>query len=226
MKRSFVLLWFCLCVSAASHAQSSGIGILPAINLNAKINEAWRFNVRVESRQALASAEQGFPSELNYRYLLTDYSTLVSRKIGLNNSLAAGYLMRVEEGAIDHRLIQQFTLIQRFATFRLAHRFGSDQTFGNVEPTFRFRYRAAVEIPLNGQSVDPREGYIKVGHEYLFSLQATEAQVEMRLIPFYGYMIDERNKIEAGIDYRRANIGGDLTSSSYWWSIGWFLHID
>lgn len=57
----------------------------------------------------MATGAGEFPSDFKYGYLLTDYSAMVSRKIGLNNTLAGGYLVRVEDDAVEHRLIQQFT---------------------------------------------------------------------------------------------------------------------
>jgi hypothetical protein len=222
MRSLGVLILLCFSANVALQAQVSGAGVLPAVNLNVKVNDLYRLNFRVESRQALATGGGEFPSEFDYRYLLTDYSAMVSRKIGLNNTLAGGYLVRVEDGAVEHRVIQQLTLLQRVAAFRLAHRFSTDQTFGEAQPTFRLRYRAAVEFPLNGQSVDARESYIKLNHEYLLEWQGGASRVEMRIVPFYGYAIDKQNKIEVGIDYRRANLGAPLQRATYWLSIGWF----
>lgn len=112
--------------------------------------------------------------------------------------------------------------MQRFASFRLAHRFSTDQTFGDEQPVFRLRYRAAIELPLNGQTVDAGESYIKFNHEYLLEWQGGATAVEMRIVPFYGYAIDRKNKVEAGIDYRRANLGTQAQRATYWLSLGWF----
>lgn len=222
MRKFLVVIFLCLSALGVVRAQDSLAGILPAVNLNAKLDDTWRLNLRIESRQALATGAGEFPSDFKYRYLLTDYSAMVSRKIGLNNTLAGGYLVRVEDDARAHRLIQQFTIMQRFASFRLAHRFSTDQTFGDEQPVFRLRYRAAVELPLNGQTVDAGESYIKFNHEYLLEWQGGATAVEMRIVPFYGYAIDKKNKVEVGIDYRRAILGTQAQHATYWLSLGWF----
>ncbi len=222
MRSLCLLVFLCIAPQALLLAQGSRGGLLPAVNINVKANAQWRLNFRAESRQNLATGIGEFPTEFRYRYVLTDYSAMVSRKVGLNNTLAGGYLLRVEDGDLSHRLIQQFTLLQRFPSFRLAHRFSTDQTFGEGLPEFRLRYRAAAEIPLNGQSVDPGEGYVKLNHEYLVAWEGATTEVEMRIVPFYGYAIDKQNKLEVGIDYRRANLGGSSARATYWLSIGWF----
>lgn len=203
------------------------VGLMPSVNLNARLAGDWRLNFRMESRQLLREGIFGAPTKGRYRYDLTDFIALGSRRIGLNNSLAVGYLLRVEQDEIVHRLIQQFTMVQRFPAFRIAHRISTDQTFRSDEATeYRLRYRLTPEIPLNGQSIDPGEFYLKVNHEYLQSLQEGEYDLEIRMVPLLGYEFSKNNKLEGGLDYRINSFISGNARNSFWICLHWFFSID
>jgi hypothetical protein len=160
-------------------------------------------------------------------YILTDISLIIARKVGLNSRIAGGYLMRFEEGAFTYRFIQQYVIVQKLSGFRLAHRFLSDQTFmANEEPEFRLRYRITSEIPLNGESVDPGEYYLKINNEYINSVQALTYDLEIRLVPVIGYDITPRLKIETGLDYRVNSFLTNTTRHSYWISLNFFVELE
>ncbi len=206
-------------------AQSSfQFGILPAINLNKKLENNWKVNLKLESRQLLKEGNWRDENETNYEYVLTDIALVVSKKVGLNNSLAGGYLLRIRDNQIFHRLIQQFAYNRQYSSLRLTQRFSTDQTFANdVATTWRFRYRIGAEFPLNGQSVDPQEFYLKINHEYLGALEEKEWGLELRLVPLLGYEFNDNNKLETGLDYRLDSfINGD-SRHRFWINVNWFL---
>ncbi|HBH07715.1 MAG TPA: hypothetical protein DDX92_14055 [Flavobacteriales bacterium] len=210
------------------YAQSSfEAGTLPSVNLNTRISGPWRFNFKWESRQVLYRGIFGENKQWDAFYERSDFSGVFSRKVGLNNSIAAGYLIRFVEDRIVHRTIQQFTLVQYFTGFRLAHRFSTDQTFIPDIPTIsRYRYRISVENPLNGQEVDPKEFYLKVNNEYLFIHSKRNNGLEIRIVPVLGYNFSDRNKLEAGIDYRLAGlINSEIRTHDYWLTIGWYVKL-
>lgn len=199
---------------------------MPSINLNYKFKKNWSANFKIESRQLLQRGEFNGDPDKSYEYVLTDYSMLTAKKIGLNSRLSGGYLFRWRERQSIHRLIQQFTIIQRLATLRLAHRVVTDQTFSDADdPEFRLRYRLATEIPLNGQSADPKELYIKINNEYLNSLQSGEYDLEIRLVPLLGYAATEKQKVEVGLDYRVNSFLDKNARHSFWVSLNWFVDI-
>jgi hypothetical protein len=106
----------------------------------------------------------------------------------------------------------------------LAHRFVTDQTFSPLEaPVFRLRYRLTSEIPLNGESVDPGELYLRINNEYLNSVQGGEYDLEIRLVPLLGYEINNRFKVESGLDYRVNSFLASKTRHSYWMTINFFV---
>lgn len=217
------LIQFSNTVFAQSTFQMGG---LPSLNFNKKLKNDWSLNSKIESRLLFQRGEINGDVHKNFNYVLTDFSLIGAKKIGLNSRIAGGYLIRSEEGVLNHRFIQQYVIVQKLSGFRLAHRFLSDQTFSASEaPEFRLRYRITSELPLNGESVDPGEYYLKINNEYINSLQAMEYDLEIRLIPLIGYDISERFKIETGLDYRVNSFLTNNTRHSYWMTLNFFIEI-
>lgn len=209
------------------YAQSTyQLGGLPSLNLNTKLKNDWSLNTKIESRQLFQRGEINGNAEKEYKYVLTDFSVITAKKVGLNSRIAGGYLIRFRGGELYHRLIQQYVIVQKMSGFRLAHRVLSDQTFAKIEkPEIRFRYRITSEIPLNGESVDPNEFYVKLNNEFINSFQALEYDLEIRLIPLLGYDITDNFKIESGLDYRVNSFLNNSTKHGYWMTINLFIDI-
>lgn len=201
-------------------------GGLPSLNLNSKLKNDWTFNTKIESRQLFQTREFNGNVDKDYDYVLTDFSLIAAKKVGLNSRVAGGYLIRIEDGELFHRFIQQYVMVQRLSGFRLAHRFLSDQTFSKSEkPEIRLRYRITAEIPLDGQEVDQGEFYVKINNEYVNSLQAMEYDLEIRLVPLLGYDMADNFKIETGLDYRINSFLKNKTRHSYWMVLNFFIEI-
>lgn len=223
--RKIVILVLCL-LSGTSWGQSTYVtGLLPSVNINQKLADPWRLNYKVESRLSAAKGNFSESFRVAPRHLLTDVSALISRKTGLNNTLAAGYLVRLEEGETGHRLLQQYTMVRKYATFRVGHRIATDQTFINNESAeVRLRYRVTFDIPLNGQEVDDGEFYLKINQELLNSLKGGAYDLEVRLVPLLGYAINDASKVELGLDYRlRRFLKGGPADHSLWMPLTWFI---
>ncbi len=195
MRRFFIFFIFPLIIPLANSAQNTiDIGLIPSLNINKKLEKDWSLNFKAESKQALIS--DGF----NYDYLQTEVSFIAAKKIGINTKLAAGYLLKIDGEVIKNRAIQQ---IRRYSDFKLSHRFSADQTFETDDYTeFRFRYRVSTEIPLEGQSLDPKEFFIKLNNEYLNSIYQKQYDLEIRGAALLGYSLTLNSKFEIGADYR------------------------
>ncbi len=224
--RSTAFLFLCL-LSSNLWAQSSYVtGLLPSLNINQRIDKHWKVNYKVESRLLGSEGRFSEPAPLSVRHNLTDLSVIFSRDVGLNNSLAGGYLLRLEKGGPGQRLIQQYTLVRSYDYFRLAQRFSSDQTFSKEEAAeVRLRYRISFDIPLNGQEVDAREFYLKINNEYLNSLQEGSYGLEIRLVPSLGFAFNDNNKVELGVDYRFADFLSGPSENSFWLPLTWYIKI-
>ena len=203
------------------------IGTLPSVNISTNVNENYGLNFKSEFRQVFAAGFMGDEPIFDHRYIHTDLSIMASRKVGIENKVAAGYLIRMrEDGKNLHRLTQQIALMSHIKGFRLAHRIRADETFHvNSEPRFRLRYRAAADFALKGVTIDPREFYIKLTNEYVNDWQGGDYRLEVRITPLLGYAINDANKLEMGLDYRIGSILKDITTNSYWAMINWYLKL-
>lgn len=214
-----VLLYAC----SAFAQQSYQVGLLPSVNISGKLPADYKLNFKVQSRQVLKSADFGMDASPGYKYVLTDMALVTSKKVDYNKTLALGYLIRLREGDIYHRLIQQFAITSQYSGLRLSHRISSDQTFtrDNV-PEFRIRYRISTEVALSGQTVDAREFYFKVNNEYLGSFEKGDEDLEIRVAPAFGYKFTDNNKLEWGLDYRISLFIRDDSRHSFWASLSWY----
>lgn len=224
IKRYIVHLAIVLLAGVPGEAQRSyQVGLLPSVNINKKLPRDFTLNLRLESRQELKNSLFNTASSFDYRYVLTDFSLLVAKKVSLTTSWALGYLIRVEDGEIVQRSIQQFTVTKSFSGLRLAHRFSTDQTFAQREKIeYRLRYRISAEIPLNGQSVDPGEFYVKINHEYLNSWQNRSYDLEIRAVPMLGFEFSDTKKLEIGLDYRLSSFLDSGSRQRFWIGVNWF----
>lgn len=199
-------------------------GFLPSVNYNQKINKLYEVNFRLESRHFVFENNSFQSNHFNYEYSLTDVSALMARKVGLNSKLVVGFLARTEPNAVSVRSIQQFIFQSKINNFRVAHRIVTDQTFSPKEsPEFRLRYRLSAEIPLSGIKVDAKEFYFKFNTEALNGVQNKVYDLELRAVPNLGYVINERHKIELGLDNRFVSFIDNQTRITSWIIINWFL---
>jgi hypothetical protein len=203
------------------------IGLLPGINLNTPIKGDWRMNFRTESRFFFAEGGQNLPVESGFDFDLSDFAGVISRKVSANQTAGAGYLIRLRSnGVTNHRFIQQYTIVKKYESWRLAHRISTDQTsVPESSWIFRLRYRLAAEWALNGREVDPKEWYLKLNHEYLGSMEGSNADLEIRLVPVLGYAFTDANKVECGLDYRVNNWIQGQPSHVYWLAVSWFVSL-
>jgi hypothetical protein len=197
------------------------LGLLPVVNLNVRLNDVYKLNVKTETRQIFYQEE-----ETTWQHGLVDFAMVFSRKTGLNNTLAGGYLFRIRDGNTIHRAIQQFTINQRLPSFRLAHRFSTDQTFEASEDiAFRLRYRLSTQLPFSGQSVDAREFYLKINNEYLSAFEGDAYDLEVRLVVAVGYQFNDNNKVEMGTDNRFDSFIDNALRSRSWINMSWYYAI-
>lgn len=203
------------------------IGILPSLTLTSKLNPSWKLTLNTQSRFSAYKGDFSSSSSTDFQkdfgYVLTDISILASKKIGLNSSLAIGYLSRFRNKEQHNRIIQQFIISKKYNSLGVSHRFSTDQTFRpNQKTEFRLRYRWAADLPLNGNKLNAKEFYLKLNNEYLIALQNKKWSNEIQLIPFLGYAFTDKNKVEVGIDYRISSLGDTFLRNNFWWSLNYY----
>ncbi|MBE15538.1 MAG: hypothetical protein CL867_04760 [Cytophagaceae bacterium] len=196
-------------------------GLMPVVNLNKKLNDNYKLNVKLETRQLLYTQDQ-----FMFEQELVDLAPVVTRRMGVNSRLSGGFLLRRRDRQWITRSIQQFAMVQNLNSFRLGHRFVTDQTFiPDAAVSWRFRYRLSSEFPLSGLTLDPQEFYLKANNEYLYEIQGDTRDLEIRILVFLGYNFANKNKIEVGFDNRFDTfLEGQLESIS-WFNVTYYISI-
>lgn len=206
------------------HGQSSyKLGFLPSVNMSFPVASGWKVNTKIELREVGIRGD-AHVSETQLEFELLDLSAIVNKKFGSRNSIGVGYLVRIYKDETVHRSIQQFAFGSGHGVISIAHRVSADQTFRPSEhPEYRLRYRIGAEIPLNGESVDPREFYLKCTNEYLGILQSSDTDLEIRALGVVGFNINKNSKVEAGPEYRVSGFLNQKARHVVWLSLGSFL---
>ncbi len=210
---------FLLCIPYIVFSQSDvQIGLLPKINISSKINPKLKWVNSFEARETIY--DKGFL----LKHSLIDISTALGYKTNLNQSATLGYIFRFEKDKIIHRTFQHYNFIQKVNTLKLGHRIGFEQHFPEKETTFfRLRYRITAQKPLNGERVDKKEFYLKIGNEYVWNISSEN--LEVRFSPYLGYKIDTNNKLEIGTEYRVNNFIEALNKHRFWFRTTWYINL-
>jgi hypothetical protein len=207
--------------SIVCNAQETQSGILPFINLSGQIQNELSFNVKIESRQFLYQDKA-----LDYDYNLTDIGNVISYKFWNAIKLSMGYMLRIEGDNFEHRSIQQLTKTFSTNSFKVSWRLRTDQTFGASKPEYRIRARIALQKPFNGNELNNKEYYLKLTHEMLNDWKGRVHDLDLRLLGFVGYKLDDNQRLEFGVDTRFDKFINNELRSNIWGSIGYYVNID
>lgn len=198
--------------------QNYKLGSIVGLNLNKKFKNSYQLNFKIDNRILAAKGIWQELSGLDVQYDRTEVSLIGAKKLGLNGKLALGYLLQLKEEEQLHRSIQQYSWVRKYSAFRLAHRMAADQTMSEARDIrWRWRYRIASDWALNGQSVDEKEFYLKVNNEYLYTSNKADEDLEIRLVPVLGYVLDSSKKLEAGLDYRFSDFMSSTAAQHDFW---------
>ncbi len=224
MRVVYISLFLFLFAILPVRSQNFSAGILPEISLSYQWSEKIQQTVKIESMHEMYTPDSQEP---RYYYEQTDVQIFLEGRINPFIRVAGGYQYRFEgQGENAHRSIQQISFLQRKQGFRLGHRLRTDQTFVPSEAIqWRFRYRLSAEVPLQGQSLDDGEFYLKFSGEPIFSVHDAERELETRLSTSLGFLIHAGNKLELGPDYRLEDIMTKGAGHDLWMKLGWFYLI-
>lgn len=226
MRRFLVFISVALLSQHASAQEVYG-GLMPEFGLTLPISGNFSQTYKIENQHLMfqdGTAENGF----QYEYERTDLQFFLNYKFAGNWKATAGYQLRIEERwNTHHRTIQQIATSSRIRGLRLAHRVRLDQTMERSEPfVFRTRYRAALEIPLNGEKIDRKEFYVVVSDEPIYSIDSElTSELENRLVVTLGHFFDNGNKLELSLDHRTDRFFDNGIRQRIWLKIGWFLNV-
>jgi len=209
--------------SYSQHHHQHKSGILPSLVAKKALTDKLSLNAKWETRHYYRSSSA--PSVFDYQFERHELSFSVSRKIMVNSALAGGYILILKENKYISRIAQQFTTVNQYSNFRLAHRISADQTFETEGIEVRFRYRITPEIPLMGNDLNPKEFYLKVNNEYLHAFQNNLYYLEVRLSPLLGFNLNKKVKLEVGPEYRGGSLNRPIKKHTYFISLNGYFKI-
>lgn len=217
MKNILLLLLFILLLATKAFSQSDfDFGYLPKVIVVKKLSNKTKWVNSIETRQII------FDEKYQFTHNLVDISSIYSLQTSSNQSLNFGYILRFRRDETIHRTFQHYNIVNRFSSLKLAHRFAFEQFYQTQkQTTFRTRYRISSEKPLNGERVDVKEFYLKVGNEYLYDF----SDLEIRLIPYLGYQASKKDKIEFGLDFRVNRFIKNQTENTLWFRTTWYISL-
>jgi hypothetical protein len=178
----------------------------PQIGVNYKVSNNYSHNFSLAKRTFILRDSD---TEFTIRQLdLAHFSNL---KIRGNQSVGLGIQYRFR-GLFDDtaenelRLIQQYNITKSNRGLRFGNRFRSEQRITNSLTIHRFRYRFALDFPLQGQSLDIGETYLVLSTESLLSVaKASLPEYDQRITANLGWVLDEKTKLQVGTEYRAEN---------------------
>ncbi len=214
-KHSLYLLLFTFLGSLASmQAQERFTGYWePQVSINYGVTGVYSHNFSLTNRIYLIDVGEVRPKLRQFE--LGHFSKL---KIRDDQSLALGIQYRLRNnfdgGANQLRITQQYSLNHSPFVLRFGHRLRAEQQFHKDFTIHRFRYRFAVDFPLQGQKVDPGEPYLVGSLEQLLSVQkGASPEYDARLVGQVGWELEPGLKLQMGLEYRLEEYNSDLPQS-------------
>lgn len=204
IKHLFLILG--LFVSNLILGQSNLTGYFePDISLNYNIAPNYSHNFKIAQRSYI------YEDNLKFSARQLDISHFSNLKIKGNQSVALGIQYRFREiFEDDHenelRFTEQFNVTHGLERLRFGNRFRIEQRIGGSTTTHRFRYRFAVDFPLNGEKLDVGESYVVFSTESLLSVSRNKKpEFDQRLRTIVGWLLNKETKFQTGIEYRSEN---------------------
>ena len=171
-----------------------------ALNHNASNN--YKINFALRSRYYLYQDET-----FNFENRQLDLVHFSTYSLDYNHSLSLGIQYRFREsidgGDNELRFTQQFNYTKTNEAKRFGHRLRTEQRLFDDLTIIRFRYRFALDAPLNGEKLDVGESYIMASMEALLSCSnLIKPEVDHRTTLQMGWLLSQKLKLQLGLEYR------------------------
>lgn len=207
IRSTLCILCFC-CWSGIAAQQDFTTYFQPQIALNYKVSTGYSHNFSIGQRNYVYDK-----SDLQFKTRQIDLVHFSKLKIQDNQSLALGIQYRIRENfepgkGNELRLTQQYNITSKPRVARLGHRVRSEQRITSALTIHRFRYRFAVDFPLNGEQLDIGEAYVVTSTESLLSVANGQGpEFDQRITGNIGWLLREKTKMQFGLEYRAENYG-------------------
>lgn len=198
----------CFLFSFLGYAQDTDGFWEPAFALNHKINDSYKVNFGVKSRSHIYK-----DNTLQHETRQLEFIHFSTWSLNSNHSLSGGIMYRFRDlfnkGHDELRLTQQYNYAVRPTSVRFGHRFRTEQRIRDIT-IHRFRYRFAIDFPLEGEKLDVKELYLVNALEWLCSVnKESKPQFDQRITTQLGWLVHKNLKLQTGFEYRFENFNND-----------------
>ena len=175
----------------------------PQLAVNYKVKNDYYHNFTLANRNVVYSN-----NDLDLTVRQVDIRHFSKLKVQDNQSISLGFMWRNSKWFDDFRLnefriTQQYNITTSPTKFRYGHRFRTEQRLFSGLTVFRFRYRLALDFPLQGEKLDVGESYAILGAEALLSLASSiDPLYNLRIRSGMGWRYSPKSKIQFVLEYR------------------------
>jgi hypothetical protein len=179
----------------------------PRVSLNYAVTPAYFHNFSVAQRLSYLNL-----GEENLAVRNIDLTHFSNFKLGIHASAGLGILYRIREAfegenTDEIRFTEQYNHVSRPGSIRFGHRFRVEQRVFPSRTLHRFRYRFALDGPLEGKKLDPGELYWIGSLEGLLTAgRGLHPLYSFRTSGWLGYLASRTFKIQVGSEYRIVNL--------------------
>lgn len=174
----------------------------PSLTYTHKVDDFWSLSGQLTAYQSPDVLER------------VEGSLFAIRRITPSTSLGVGYLNRQitpleSDTDVEHRFTLQLNHQSAWGVHQLSHRFRAEERVRSSGNVHRFRYRAGLRTPLQGERLDPGERYLLSQNEVLGSFSDNPFSGENRLSVHMGWLLQNRQRIEVGLQHRAERLFTD-----------------
>nr|WP_299387134.1 DUF2490 domain-containing protein [Allomuricauda sp.] len=201
-------LWLCVLPIVCLGQESFTAYWQPQVALNYRVSQTYSHNFSLAHRAYLV--DQG---DSGFRGRQLDLVHFSKWNLQDNQSFAFGIQYRFrdlfESRPDELRLTQQYNITRRPMVIRSGHRIRSEQRITRRQTIHRFRYRFAVDFPLQGEKLDVGEAFLVASYETLLSIaKGSAAQYDGRLNGQIGWKCNKGLRLLFGMEYRLEDFTG------------------
>lgn len=184
----------------------------PSLALNYRVTDTYSHNFSLANRSYLIRDEA---FGLTIRQF--DFALFSALKIRDNQSIGLGLQYRFRKAfdkdtGNEFRLTEQYNITSRTGAIRLGHRLRYEQRIFSAFTVHRFRYRFALDSPLQGEQLDIGEAYLVGSLESLLSATRMQGpEYDQRIRMQLGWLLQAGVNMEVGLEYRFEDYTSDTS---------------
>ena len=177
----------------------------PDISINYGVVANYSHNFKISQRSYI------YTDDFQFKARQLDISHFSNLKIRYDQSIALGLQYRFRNVFENNRenelrITQQYNITHKSGNIRFGDRFRAEQRISPSLTTYRFRYRIALDLPLNGEELDVGESYFIASTESLLSLaRGNKPEYDQRITTHIGWLLNNETKLQVGAEYRVEN---------------------